>query len=76
MKYEIRQHGKKILCSECECSMKIIFNNLTQKNFKGKEYYDYIRYVAFRDMGFDYGTIEYVEGGVVKNTGTIKKANL
>lgn len=45
MKQEIRQNNITILHSEDGCSIPVIFNNLTGKNFKGKEYSDYIRYV-------------------------------
>ena len=49
-----------------------LFNNLTGKNFKGKEYSDYIRYVAIPDMGFTYGKIEYYSDGKLVTTGEIK----
>ena len=42
MKQEIRQNDITILHSEDGCSIPVIFNNLTGKNFKGKEYSDYV----------------------------------
>lgn len=75
MKTEIRQNGKSILRSD-DGVTGIIFRNLTGQNFKGKEYTNYIQYVALPDMGFNYGEIEYVEDDKVIETGTIKKTKL
>ena len=55
---EIRQNGKTVLYSEDGRSIPMFFNNLTGKNFSGKEYEDYIRCVALADMGFSPGVIE------------------
>ena len=49
----------------------MIFNNLTGRNFKGKEYAGYIRHVAIGDMGFTPGGIEHRRNGEVIDTGTI-----
>lgn len=76
MKTEIRQNGKSILWSDDGVTIGIIFRNLTGLNFKGKEYTNYIQYVALPDMGFNYGEIEYVEDDKVIETGTIKKTKL
>lgn len=67
----IKQDGKVILHSEDKISIKMIFNNLTGKNFKGKEYAGYIRHVAIGDMGFTPGGIEHCRNGEVIDTGTI-----
>lgn len=72
MKQEIRQNDITILHSEDSCSIPVIFNNLTGKNLKGKEYADYIRYIAIPDMGFTYGKIEYYSDGKLVTTGEIK----
>ena len=48
---EIRQNGKTVLYSEDGRSIPMFFNNLTGKNFSGKEYEDYIQCVALADMG-------------------------
>lgn len=55
MKQEIRQNGKTVLHSEDGHSIPMIFNNLVGKNLKGREYSDYIAFVAISDMGFTYG---------------------
>ena len=52
---EIRQDGKVILSSEDVFSVPMIFNNLCGKNFIGKEYKDYIRHIAFEEMGLKPG---------------------
>ena len=51
MKREIRQNGKTVLYSEDGHSIPMIFNNLVGKNLKGREYSDYIAFVAIPDMG-------------------------
>mgnify|MGYP007065067815 FL=1 len=72
MKQEIRQNGKTVLHSEDGYSIPMIFNNLVGKNFKGREYSDYIAFVAIPDMGFTYGKIEYYSGENLIATGEIK----
>ena len=72
MKQEIKQNGITILHSEDGCNIPVIFNNLTGKNFTGKEYKDYITCVAISDMGFTYGKIEYYSDGNLVTTGEIK----
>lgn len=67
----IRQNGKIILHSSDGISIKMIFKNLTGKNFQGKEYADYIRHVAIGSMGFTPGIIEHCSDGSVIDTGTI-----
>lgn len=52
MKEEIRQDGRTILSSEDGFSIRMFFNNLSGKNFSGKEYRDYVRNIAFGEMGF------------------------
>ena len=49
----------------------MIFNNLVGKNLKGREYSDYIVFVAIPDMGFTYGKIEYYSDGNLIATGEI-----
>lgn len=63
MTEEIRQKGKTILSSNDECSIPVIFNNLIGRNMKQDEYKIYLRCVAFRDMGFSAGTIDYYQNG-------------
>ena len=71
---EIRQNNKVILRSSDGISISIIFRNLTGKNFCGKEYEDYIKWTAIKDMGFEYGEIEYFANGNLKENGKIKFA--
>ena len=49
----------------------LLFNNLVGKNLKGREYSDYIAFVAIPDMGFTYGKIEYYSDGNLIATGEI-----
>ena len=49
---EIRQNGKTVLSGEDGFSIPMFFNNLCGKNFSGEKYRDYIRYIAFGEMGF------------------------
>ncbi len=67
----IRHDGKIILHSEDGVSIKMIFNNLTGRNFKRKEYAGYIRHIAIGTMGFTPGNIEHCRDGEVIDTGTI-----
>ena len=56
---EIRQNGKIILHSDDGISIKMIFKNLTGKNFQGQKYAEYIRHIAIGEMGFSPGIIEH-----------------
>ena len=67
----IGQNGKIILHGNDGISIKMIFRNLTGKNFQGKEYADYIRHIAINSMGFTSGSIEHCRDGGVIDTGTI-----
>lgn len=74
MKQEIRQNGTAILTSGDNCSIPVIFNNLTGKNHDtDREYQTYIEYTAIPLMGFSYGKIEWVENGKIKETGQISR---
>ncbi len=73
MKQEIRQNGIAILTSDDNCSIPVIFNNLTGKNHKtDEEYQIYIETTAIPMMGFSYGEIERIEKGKIMETGRIK----
>lgn len=76
MKEEIKQNGETILSSQDDISIKMIFNNLIGKNFIGKQYEEYIKYIAIRDNSFMHGIIERVEDGEVKEKGLITKKSL
>lgn len=69
MKREIRQNGRTVLHSGDGHSIPMIFNNLVGKNLKGREYSDYIAFVAIPDMGFTYGKIAYYSDGNLIATG-------
>jgi poly(3-hydroxyalkanoate) synthetase len=71
MKEEIRQDGRTILSSEDGFSIRMFFNNLSGKNFSGNEYWDYVRNIAFGEMGFIPGTIELYCDGKKVRTGTL-----
>ena len=76
MKQEIRQNGKTVLYSGDGHSIPMIFNNLVGKNLKGREYSDYIAFVAIPDMGFTYGKIAYYSDGNLIATGEISKYSI
>ena len=68
MTEEIRQNGSTVLASSSEHAIPMIFNNLCGKNFSGKEYRDYIRYIALGEMGFKAGLIgPYRDGEPLKS---------
>lgn len=52
-------------------SIPMFFNNLCGKNFSGEKYRDYIRYIAFGEMGFKPGEITLYRNGVQVRTGKI-----
>ena len=60
---EIRQDSKAILSSSDGVSIPMIFRNLSGRNFSGKEYRDYLKHIAYDDMGFVPGTITLWRGG-------------
>ena len=67
----IKQDGKIILHGNDGISIKMIFKNLTGKNFQGREYAEYIRHIAIGSMGFSSGIIEHCRDGEVIDMGTI-----
>ena len=66
----IRQNEKIILHSNDGISIKMIFRNLTVRNFQDQEYVEYIRHIAIRDMGFSPGIIEHCKDDEVIGKGT------
>ena len=69
---EIRQNGKgPCYTARTGEASPMFFNNLTGKNFSGKEYEDYIRCVALADMGFSPGVIELCRNGKTIKQGVI-----
>lgn len=73
MTEEIRQDGSAILSSTSEHTIPMIFNNLCGRNLLGKEYRDYIRYIALGEMGFKPGRIELYRDGKLLKSGYIPK---
>lgn len=70
---EIRQGGKVILSGNDGISIPMIFKNLCGKNFTGREYRDYIRHIAFGEMGLEPSSISYYRDNVLYKNGTIPK---
>lgn len=62
---------KIILHSDDGISIKMIFKNLTGKNFQGQKYAEYIRHIAIGEMGFSPGIIEHCRDGEVIGKGKI-----
>lgn len=48
-----------------------VFNNLCGKNFSGEKYRDYIKYIAFGEMGFKPGGVMLYRNGTLVRTGKI-----
>ena len=67
----IRQKGKIILYSSDETSIRMIFKNLTGRNFQSQKYVEYIRYIAIGDIGFSPCVIEHCRDGEVIGKGEI-----
>ena len=68
---EIRQNGKTVLSGEDGFSIPMFFNHLCGKNFSGEKYRDYIKYIAFGEMGFKPGGIMLYRNGTLVRTGKI-----
>lgn len=73
MRDEIRQDGKVVLSGEDGFSIPMFFNNLCGKNFSGGKYRDYIKHIAFGEMGFKPGEISLYRDGSQVRTGRIPK---
>ncbi len=69
---EIRQNGKTIIEHTDGILIRIVFKHLT--NYAAPDYESYIKNIAIRDMGFDYGEIEYYRNGVLYKQGVIKQS--
>lgn len=63
MRDEIRQDGKTVLSNSDGVSIPMIFRNLCGKNFSGEDYRNYLKHVAYDDMGFVPGKITLWHGG-------------
>lgn len=72
---EIRQDGNTVLSSSDGISIPMIFRNLSGKNFSGKEYRNYLKHVAYDNMGFVPGTITLWHGGHPVAEARLEKVN-
>ena len=63
--YEIRQDGKTILSGD-ELSLKMVFNNMTGKNFSGQEYEKYKSFVEGEGFDLNKPFALYNNGSLVK----------
>jgi hypothetical protein len=70
---EIRQDGQTVLSSSDGVSIPMIFRNLSGKNFSRAEYLDYLKHVAYGDMGFVPGTITLWHGGILTAEAVLEK---
>lgn len=70
---EIRQDGETVLSSSDGISIPMIFRNLCCRNFSGKEYRNYLKHVAYDDMGFIPGTITFWHGGRLVDEAELEK---
>lgn len=70
---EIRQDGETVLSSSDGVSIPMIFRNLSGRNFSGKEYRNYLKHVAYDDMGFVPGTITLWHGGRLVDEAELEK---
>lgn len=70
---EIRQDGETVLSSSDGVSIPMIFRNLSGRNFSGKEYRNYLKHVAYDDMGFVPGTITLWHGGRLVDKAELEK---
>ena len=70
---ELRQNGKTVLHSADGISLRMIFNNLAGRTFDSPaEYRDYLPHVAFAQMPFQPGVVEYVDRGKILPTACIQ----
>lgn len=49
----------------------MLFNNLCGKNFSGEKYWNYIKNIAFGEMGFKPGEITLYRNGMLVRSGKI-----
>ena len=71
----IKQNGKIILSSTDNGSMPMIFRNLVGLNIKNKQYFQYLLNIAFAEMGFIPGRIEYWRNDKLISIGDISNIN-
>ncbi|MDE6084111.1 MAG: hypothetical protein K2G11_06455 [Muribaculaceae bacterium] len=71
----IKQHEKIILSSTDNGSIPMIFRNLAGLNIKCEQYIQYLLNVAFTEMGFISGRIEYWRNDKLISIGNIPNIN-
>ena len=71
----IKQNGEIILSSTDNGSLPMIFRNLIGLNIKGEQYIQYLKNIAFTEMGFKSGRIEYWRNDKLISVGTIPNIN-
>ena len=71
----IKQNGKIILSSSDNSSIPMIFRNLIGLNIKDKQYIQYLLNIAFPEMGFKPGRIEYWRNDKLISIGNIPNIN-
>ena len=71
----IKQNGKILLSSTDNGSIPMIFRNLVGLNIKGEQYFQYLLNIAFAEMGFIPGRIEYWRNDKLISVGTIPNIN-
>jgi hypothetical protein len=69
-KHEIFNNGKRVLHSDDNVSIPVIWNNITGKYSTKQEHCDYLRYIKSR--GFEDGLIELKEDGITIKSAEIK----
>ena len=71
----IKQNGKIILSSNDNGSIPMIFRNLVVLNIRGMQHSQYLLNIAFSEMGFNSGRIEYWRNDKLISVGTIQNIN-
>ena len=71
----IKQDGTIILSSTDNGSIPMIFRNLIGLNIKGEQHSQYLRNIAFSEMGFNSGRIEYWRNDKLISIGDISNIN-
>ena len=71
----IKQNGNIILSSSDNGSIPMIFRNLVGLNIKGELYIRYLLNIAFAEIGFTPGRIEYWRNDKLISTGNIPNIN-
>jgi len=71
----IKQNGKIILSSTDNSSIPMLFRNFIGLNIKDEQYIQYLLNIAFAEMGFSLGRIEYWRNDKLISVGDIPNIN-